>query len=81
MKRKPAGLDAFAAARAKKPTCSCCALRASQTKLWQEVLNGRARPVPHTYPTIASYLRSEGVEGMTANKLRDHFLLGHEETR
>lgn len=76
------GLDAFAARenRQRANRCACCALRAARPEVWQDVLNGRARPTPHPYPTIARYLHSLGLN-ITPNMLRDHFHLGHEETR
>lgn len=76
------GLDAFAAEQAvpRANQCRCCRLRAEEPALWQEVLNGRARPQPHSYPTISRYLRSKG-QAVTSNQLRDHFVLDHEETR
>jgi len=70
------------AAESKKrtPRCMSCVLRAARPELWQEVLNGRARPAPYTYVVISQYLRNNGV-GISHANLRDHFLAGHEETR
>jgi hypothetical protein len=73
-------LDAFVAGEKKQSNCACCRLRETQPVLWQEVLNGRARPVPHSYPAIARYLRSLG-HAVSHNQLRDHFLANHEENR
>jgi hypothetical protein len=46
---------------------------------WAEVLAGRARPVPHPFHVIASYLRTKG-HAINGHQVRDHFT-NHEEAR
>lgn len=56
-----------------------CKLHDTRPDLYAEVAAGRKRTPPHPYARISSYLRERHSLNVTANMIRDHFLLNHEE--
>lgn len=72
-------LDAFAAAaqRAPRRRCTVCNLPAEMLEVVRE---NRRRAQPHPHRVVSQFLASRG-HRVTPNMIRDHFVLGHEETR